>query len=78
MGRVRSTTVNREHGKDLSPAMIRALQLAADGYDVSSTASDCGVSVHTIKKHRLSAMYRLGADNMIHAVAMAMRRGVVK
>lgn len=61
----------------LTRTMIKVLQAAADGENVESTAAVLGVKKGTVHKHRAKLMKRMGADNMVHAVAMGMRRGYI-
>jgi DNA-binding NarL/FixJ family response regulator len=58
--------------------MIKSIQDAADGIDIYESAATGGLKYSGIRRRRARAMERLGADNMAHAVAMAMRRGLVK
>lgn len=66
-----------DHIRNLTPAMIEVLILASQGHSAPSTAETRGVTLDTIKHQRSTLMRRLGADNMTHAVAVAMRRGII-
>jgi DNA-binding CsgD family transcriptional regulator len=57
---------------------LRVLQMAADGETCESTSQVLGIAVTTVKNQRGSVMIKLGADNITHAVAMGMRRGLIK
>lgn len=57
---------------------IEALQMAADGEDCRSSAQRLGVSTGYVKNLRSFAATNLGADNTTHAVAQALRRGIIK
>jgi len=62
----------------LAPAEVRALQLAADGESCGSSARLLGLALATLKNQRHSACLKLGADNTCHAVAQAIRRGLIQ
>lgn len=62
----------------LTPGMVEVLQLAADGYGVSESATRCGIGYAGVRRRRGRALEQLGADNLVQAVAMAMRRGFIK
>lgn len=65
-------------GQGLSLRLIEAIQCAADGLDVRESAEKCSLSIGGIRRRRIRAMDKLGADTMSQAVAMAMRRGFIK
>ena len=52
--------------------------MAADGEDCRSSAQRLGVSTGYVKNLRSFAATNLGADNTTHAVAQALRRGIIK
>jgi len=62
----------------LTPSQLRVLQMAADGETCESTAREIGMCVQTVKNHRSDAIMKLGADSMTHAVAQALRRGLIR
>ncbi len=53
------------------------LQLLADGEDYRRIAAALGLSLGTLKNHAKTLCEKLGADNKTHAVAMALRRGLI-
>lgn len=61
----------------LTPRMVSVLQKAAEGLTADETASEIGVSVHTVKTYRCVVLARLGCRNMAEAVAHGMRTGVI-
>lgn len=65
-------------GTGLTPPLIAAVQHAADGLDVWESAKECNITYAGVRRRRARAMERLGADTMIQAVAMAIRRGIIK
>lgn len=64
--------------RDLTPRERQILESAATGADCADTAKELGLATGTVKKLRYNAMCKLGADNTIQAVAMAMRRGLIQ
>jgi DNA-binding CsgD family transcriptional regulator len=62
----------------LTPRELEMLQMAADGEDCQSTARLLGICAGTVKRARNFATVKLGADNTTQAVAMALRRGLIK
>jgi len=62
----------------LAPSETRALQLAAAGLTVQEAANYAGISFDSQKDQISSAREKLGAKNTAHAVAIAMRTGVVE
>lgn len=62
---------------ELTPRQIDVLQCAADGHNVRATAALLKISDNTVKKHRSEATERLGAESIVQAVAMAIRRRLI-
>jgi len=54
------------------------LSLTAHGLTGPMVAEVLGKSKHTVKKQLRSARYNLGAKNTTHAVAIAIRRGLIR
>lgn len=63
---------------DLTPRELETVQLAADGLNRLQIAETMEIAVGTLDKIRERVMQKLGADNVTHAVAMALRRSLVK
>ncbi|MGH9115185.1 MAG: helix-turn-helix transcriptional regulator [Acidimicrobiales bacterium] len=61
----------------LSVREAEILRLVADGYDTSDVASELSYSESTIKSVLAKLMTRLDARNRCHAVAIAVRHGLV-
>jgi DNA-binding CsgD family transcriptional regulator len=59
----------------LTPRMRAVLLEASLGRTEASTALELGVSVSTVKSIRAAAIARLGASNVVAAVALAIRAG---
>lgn len=66
--------------KDLSltPRYLDVLHWASLGFSVEETAKILFISEDTVKTHRKHAISRLNAENMIHAVAISIRKGYIK
>lgn len=63
---------------ELNASELKALQFAADGEDCDSAARIMERSRAYLKNLRYSAQIKLGADNTTHAVALALRRGLIQ
>ena len=61
----------------LTPRQTEILQLTADGCTVEMTAQELGTSKQTVRNQRSAVMEILGAENMIQAVAMGLRRKLI-
>lgn len=62
----------------LTARELEILQMAADGVDCENTARELGICRGSVKRYRNFATVKLGADNITQAVAMALRRGLIK
>lgn len=60
-----------------SPAQIEVLRLCADGLLAKQIATRRGVHVGTVKIQLHEIFERLGARNKAHAVAIAIRGGLI-
>lgn len=63
---------------DLTPAELRAIQLLADGYRVAEAARVVGVGRESMKAALKAAYRKLAAKSGPHAVAIAMRQGIIE
>lgn len=63
---------------DLSPREIDVLQRCAHGMRASAIATALEVSAHTVREHTDRARVKLDARNLSHAVALAMRAGLIR
>ena len=61
----------------LTPREKECLQWAAFGKSEWEVSQILGISEHTAEKHLLNAKTKLGASNRVHAVAEAIRCGVL-
>jgi len=62
----------------LSARELRCLQMAADGESRRFVANAEGIHEGTVKNLWHTAAIKLGADNARHAIAQALRRGLIK
>jgi DNA-binding NarL/FixJ family response regulator len=61
----------------LSPRDVSVLRLLSDGQSTADIAVDLAYSESTIKNIIHDLVHQLGARNRAHAVAMAIRAGVI-
>lgn len=66
-----------QHGTDLSEREVDVLRLIADGLSTADVAARLNYSERTIKNVLHEMIGRLGLRNRTHAVAYAIRKGVV-
>jgi DNA-binding CsgD family transcriptional regulator len=66
-----------ENGPRLSAREIDVLRLVAEGYDTADVAEQLAYSESTIKGVLAKVMARLDARNRSHAVALAVRTGLI-
>lgn len=71
--------VLRRHGHNgpLSPAQVRILQLSAMGLRRKAIAAEMHLSEETVKEQLRFTYRRLNANNGSHAVAIAVRKGII-
>lgn len=65
-------------GKPLSPGQLAALRLAASGYTSRQIAARLGTTEQGVHLRLKEAQVRLGARSRTHAVAIALRRCVIR
>ena len=61
----------------LTDRQKQILSLAAAGLLAKECAHRLGITVRTVEAHRVQAIVQLGARNTIHAVAIAIRKGII-
>ena len=66
-----------EATKPPSTRELEILSMIADGRSTEETASALALSRHTVKKHVDSVLRKLKANNRTHAVAQAIRKGLI-
>jgi LuxR family transcriptional regulator, quorum-sensing system regulator BjaR1 len=62
----------------LTPRELEALQWAAEGMSEWEVGERMGISEHGVDKHMRSARSKLGTKSRVHAVAEAIRLGLIK
>src|SRR5690606_39081139 len=61
----------------MSKREIECLRLTANGFTSDEIAGALGLSVHTANPYLTSSAHKLNAVNRIHAVAKALRAGLI-
>lgn len=61
----------------LSPREREVLKLAAAGLSVIEIAAQLHVSTSTVKSHKEMAFSKLDSANIVHAVVIAIDRGIL-
>jgi DNA-binding CsgD family transcriptional regulator len=61
----------------LTPREIEVLRLGADGATSEEIATTLHLTEHTVKSHLKRILGKLGARNRTHAVAVALRSGLI-
>ena len=64
-------------GRPLSERELEVLDAAARGETMEETATRLWLSLETIKSHRRNVIAKLGARNLSHAIALAIRSGIL-
>jgi DNA-binding CsgD family transcriptional regulator len=62
---------------ELTPYEVLVLSMFAAGHTYPTIAADRGVAVVTVQTQAKHIRRKLGANNTTHAVAIAIRRGVI-
>jgi DNA-binding NarL/FixJ family response regulator len=62
---------------ELTPRETQVLQLLANGDSVASAADALGISFETCRTHVKNAMRKLNVRTIAHAIALALRRGMI-
>lgn len=63
---------------DLRPKEIQYLTMLANGHSAREAAALMGVSSRTAEEYSWEARNKLGAVTIVHAVAIAVREGLIK
>ena len=63
---------------NLSDRQLELLQLAARGFNTDDIATNLGISIDGVKKHFSSLFQKLGVANRSEAVAIALRKHLLK
>jgi DNA-binding NarL/FixJ family response regulator len=64
-------------GSALTPRQRQVLQLLADGHSTDEAAKGLGLSSETVRTHTKATIRRLDARDRAHAVAIALRAGLI-
>ena len=62
----------------VSPRELQCLRLTADGLTSDDIARRLGLSVHTANQYLANVAEKLNAANRVHAVAKALREGLIE
>jgi DNA-binding NarL/FixJ family response regulator len=65
------------NGSAITPRQREVLQLVADGLGTDGTAQRLALSTETVKTHTKATIRRLKASDRAHAVAIALRSGLI-
>ena len=74
----RIAAADRTGAPAISKREIECLRFAADGYTSEEIAGLLGLSIHTANQHLTNTVQKLGAMNRMHAVAKALRLGLIE
>lgn len=67
----------QQYGDTLTPRQLDVIRCHAHGLDGPMTAEALGVTLATVESHLKLVRYKLRAKNTTHAVAQAIRSGLV-
>lgn len=62
----------------ITPRQLQVLRLYANGLTSIEIAAELAISVRTVEQHLQGARRDLDAKNSVHAVALAMQKGIIK
>lgn len=68
----------RARAERITPRQLVYLQLAADGYRKQDIARELGVKESTVKNLHHEISLKLGADSLLHAVAIGFRKQILE
>jgi DNA-binding CsgD family transcriptional regulator len=66
------------YGQALTPTELAILQGVSEGERYKVIANRLGVNVRTIHTHTRHVIIKFGAVTIVHAMAIAFRRGILK
>ena len=70
--------VPHPHRGELTPRELEVLAYLSHGLRLGDIARERGVTFHTVRDQARSARDRLAAKNLPHAVAIALRHGLIE
>lgn len=62
----------------ITPRQLQVLRLYANGLTSIEIAAELAISVRTVEEHLKGCRVELKAKNSVHAVALAMQKGIIK
>ncbi|WVH05499.1 hypothetical protein KKJFFJLC_00015 [Vibrio phage vB_VpaS_PGB] len=62
----------------ITPRQLQVLRLYANGLTSIEIAAELTISVRTVEEHLRGCRKELGAKNSVHAVAMAIQKGIIQ
>jgi DNA-binding NarL/FixJ family response regulator len=74
---LKNAALDTYSGEILTEAELAVLECAADGLTVDETAAERDRASETVKSQRRLILAKLGARSMTHAVAIALREGLI-
>lgn len=77
-GRFVDPAANSERAKALTRRQRQIIQLLADGHSTRDVAQRLQLSAETVRTHTKAALARLDARDRAHAVAIALRTGLIQ
>lgn len=63
--------------RPLSNRELQILEMVSYGHTNPEIATSLGISIETVKGHVKRFLWKLGASSRSHAVAIAIRRGLI-
>jgi DNA-binding NarL/FixJ family response regulator len=70
-------TTSRDAGEDLTSREIDVLKLISTGRTTHQISGELEISPKTVENHKQRTFRKLGVQNQAHAVALALRRGIL-
>lgn len=64
--------------RPVSPAELRVVECLSHGLTTDMAAEVLGISHHTVRSHLSVVRAKLAAKNQAHAVAIALRQGLIR
>jgi DNA-binding NarL/FixJ family response regulator len=74
---LKNAALDTYRGETLTEAELAVLICAADGLSVDETAAERDRARETVKSQRRLILAKLAAQSMTHAVAIALREGLI-
>lgn len=68
----------RQSRLEVTPRELEIMQLVADGYTYNAAGDVLGVSPETVRTHKARVLIKLDAVSQTQAVAILLRRGLIR